>query len=554
MQFAKAGVPLKPDLESASDADWETASKRAHAMEKLLVNGAGPSRIAEVARDQGLSRAMVYRLLARYRRNPSPSELLPKQGGRVPGVRRLDDGVEALIQKLMGGYYLNRERPRIVDLYRQIAAECRRNDLPHPSYKAIWSRVNQLDPALKLRAREGAKAARDRFGSVSPGLRPKKPLELFQIDHTLADVIVVDEVERRPVGRPWLTLVIDVATRVVAGFHLSLDAPSSTSVALAISHAVLPKDGLFRQFNVSESWPVEGLPQVIHLDNAKEFHGQALERGCREHKITLRFRPPQTPHFGGHIERLIGTLMGDVHLLPGTTFSSVEARGEYQSEKKASLTLRDFERWLTLQIVEIYHRRVHRGIGVSPLVAWTTAVAQPEVSLRRPSDAEKFYVDFLPGEARLIRRDGIQLFGIHYWESALSPVAGRSKQKYLVRYDPRDLSHVYVKDRTGGQYIKVPYRDISNPAITQSEHRSVLKRLKKKKGLAIDEKTVFAAILEQRALVEKARKDTAAARRGREKINGVKTPSRSSGRRTMTQSLSEESLSPVEPYKVEVWE
>jgi hypothetical protein len=35
------------------------------------------------------------------------------------------------------------------------------------------------------------------------------------------------------------------------------------------------------------------------------------------------------PHFGGHIERLIGTVMGAVHLLPGTTFANVtkKARG-----------------------------------------------------------------------------------------------------------------------------------------------------------------------------------------------------------------------------------
>jgi hypothetical protein len=36
---------------------------------------------------------------------------------------------------------------------------------------------------------------------------------LVQIDHTLVDVIVVDEIERKPIGRPWLTLVVDVATR-----------------------------------------------------------------------------------------------------------------------------------------------------------------------------------------------------------------------------------------------------------------------------------------------------------------------------------------------------
>ena len=305
---------MKPDLETASDSEWEIASKRAQAMEELLVNGAGPSRIDEVARDHGLSRAMVYRILARYRRNPSPSELLPKRGGRALGVHRLGVEVEALIQGLIDRYFLKKERPRIIDLHRQIAVECRRKDLPEPSYKAIWARVNQLDPALKVRAREGAKTARDRFGTVGRGLRPQKALELFQIDHTLADVIVVDEIERRPVGRPWLTLVIDVATRVIAGFHLSLEAPSSTSVALAISHAVLPKDGPVQDLDCNTSWPVEGLPSTVHLDNAKEFHGRALERGCREHKITLKFRPPKTPHFGGHIERLIGTLMGDVHL------------------------------------------------------------------------------------------------------------------------------------------------------------------------------------------------------------------------------------------------
>jgi putative transposase len=46
-----------------------------------------------------------------------------------------------------------------------------------------------------------------------------------------------------------MTLVIDVATRVILGFHLSLDAPSSRSVALALSHAVLPTALQKRAFN-----------------------------------------------------------------------------------------------------------------------------------------------------------------------------------------------------------------------------------------------------------------------------------------------------------------
>lgn len=131
----------------------------------------------------------------------------------------------------------------------------------------------------------------------------------------------------------------------------------------------------------------------------------------------------------------------------------------------------------------------------------------------------------------------------HFFPS--HPRAGRSKQKYLVRYDPRDLSHVYVKDRPGGHYISVPYRDICHPPITQSEHRSVLKTLGRNKHAAINEKTIFAALLEQHTLIEKSRRDTANARKPRR---------RSGSGRPIADEHSGEYPRRVEPYKVEVWE
>jgi transposase InsO family protein len=44
-----------------------------------------------------------------------------------------------------------------------------------------------------------------------------------------------------------------------------------------------------------------------------------FERACRNHGIQIRWRPVGEPHFGGHIERLIGTAMGAVQMLPGST-------------------------------------------------------------------------------------------------------------------------------------------------------------------------------------------------------------------------------------------
>jgi putative transposase len=138
--------------------------------------------------------------------------------------------------------------------------------------------------------------------------------------------------------RPWLTLAIDVASRTVIGFYVSLETPSAVSVALALTHAVLPKDLWLADRELDLNWPIAGIPDTLHLDNAPEFDSLALVRGAQEYGISLQYRPPGQPHFGGHIERLIGTVMGAVHLLPGTTFSNAAAKGVYPSQKAARLT------------------------------------------------------------------------------------------------------------------------------------------------------------------------------------------------------------------------
>ena len=199
-------------------------------------------------------------------------------------------------------------------------------------------------------------------------------MEIVQIDHTLVDLFVVDAVNRQPLQRPWLTLAIDIASRMVAGFYLSLEHPSSTSVALAIRHMVLPKTPWLAEQKVSGDWPVYGLPTAIHLDNAREFRGKALVWGAAEHGINLIHRPVARPHYGGHIERLIGTMMGAVHFLPGSTSSDVASRGDYDPQKHAVMTFDELEQWLALEIVGRYHADIHRALKIPPRLAWEDAL------------------------------------------------------------------------------------------------------------------------------------------------------------------------------------
>src|SRR5690625_7090616 len=63
--------------------------------------------------------------------------------------------------------------------------------------------------------------------------------------------------------------------------------------------------------------------------------------------------------------------------MPGTTFYNPDQRGDYDSENKATLTLRELERWLALA-VGTYHGSVHNGLLQPPAARWAEAVRSEE--------------------------------------------------------------------------------------------------------------------------------------------------------------------------------
>ncbi len=116
---------------------------------------------------------------------------------------------------------------------------------------------------------------------------------------------------------------------------------------------------------------MQGIPKVLHLDNAAEFKSKALRNGCREYGVDLMYRPVGRPHFGGHIERLNRTLMERIRGLPGATGSSPNGRKARKSEMTAALTLGEFERWLAMEVARRHHESPHRGLlGATPGDTW----------------------------------------------------------------------------------------------------------------------------------------------------------------------------------------
>lgn len=169
------------------------------------------------------------------------SSLLDRADGFPKGRSRLTPAADQLVDTCIEQFFLRRPKPTFAQLMRDIRQACHVDGVRAPTRRTIEVRVAAINRERLTRARDGAKAAADRYRPVTRSYTADYPLQVVQMDHTLADIIIVDEHFRKPLGRPTLTLQIDIATRVIPGFYISLESPSATSVGMAIRHAVLPK-------------------------------------------------------------------------------------------------------------------------------------------------------------------------------------------------------------------------------------------------------------------------------------------------------------------------
>src|SRR5450631_51788 len=380
------------DLVTISDQDWHVACRRVNAIKSLAERpGRLARRVADIAKMFAVTERTVKRWLSVYRKDPDIVALVPRQKGLRHGTRRLKPESERLLGDVIDTWAARAERLPVSWIVEECNRRARAQRVQVPSRRAVAARLR--DRGLESLAQQRFAQRSDPALTLTP--RTRQALAIMQIDHTLVDIMVVDEVLRKSMGRPWITVAFDIATRVVLGFALGLDPPSATSVGLALSIACLPKDRWLKERNLDIEWAPSGVPKMIHVDNGKEFHSLALTRGCERYGISLEYRPPGRPQFGAHIERYLGTLMRRIHGLPGTTFSSPVKRGNYRSEAKATMTMAELERWIALEIAGRYHFNVHRGFHAVPYRLWKRAVGkQPRITVPAPDQSEYLSIPY----------------------------------------------------------------------------------------------------------------------------------------------------------------
>jgi len=505
----------EPFSDEINDIDWDEACRKADVIREFLRREPGPTtaaRIRELAGELRLSQASAYRLLKLFREGGTVMSLVGRKAGRRPGHRVLDQARDDIIKAEIKRFYLKKNRPSVSALVREVNACCRAAGLAPPHRRTIVARVEDVDLARRAKARGEAEIKKSTI-PVPGKFEVSRPLQVVQIDHTKADIFVVDEENRQPIGRPWLTLAMDVCSRMVTGFYLTMAAPSRLSTSLCLLHSVFDKSTWLRERGISDPWPIAGLPDRLHVDNGRDFRSRAFQRGCEDAGIEIDWRPPGEPRFGGHIERLIGTQMGKLHLLPGTTFSNPDELGEYNPRRHSAFTLRELERYIALDIVGDYHQSIHSSLRRPPIAVWREH--EGTIPLRLPQDRMRFWLTFLPEDERTLRPTGIHIFGLQYWSAALSADVGRTgDRRLLIKYDPRDLSRIFVR-RPSGNFVEARYADITLPSITLAEADAARTSLRAKGKGEVDMGTIVRTAIARRELVEDAKRKTAATRRGK---------------------------------------
>jgi len=488
---------------------WALAEKRFEIIKPLLAKPKFYRSQADVkarAAECNVGLSTLYRWLDLYEATGLMSALIrPTRSDR--GRSRVSAKIEEVINDVIQDVYLTEQRIKATSVAEEVEARCRKLGIKPPHINTVRNRINALPELLRVRKRQGRHVAKS-YAPIQghfPGA--EWPLAYVQIDHTPLDIILVDDQMRRPVGRPYITLAIDVFSRMVAGFYLSYDPPSCFTVGMCIAHSVLPKDESLVEFNVASEWPVQGKMKTIHVDNALEFRSDVLKRACNQHQINIEWRPVREPQYGGHVERFFRTLNTKIHELPGTTFSSVEERDRYKSEKYSAFTLSEFEAWLTTFIVDKYHQAFHSEINRSPISRFEQGIlGDPSAKILgvgmapRVVDRESFRIDFMPYIKRSIQNYGMRNHKIFYyhdvlrpWINAKDPENKNKKRLFVFHYDPRDVSKYYFWDPEIKQYFSIPYRDRSHPSLSMWELRDANKKVRDE-GLAnINEDLIFDA-------------------------------------------------------------
>ncbi|MFV0409885.1 MAG: hypothetical protein ACK5LJ_09380, partial [Paracoccus sp. (in: a-proteobacteria)] len=221
---------------------------------------------------------------------------------------------------------------------------------------------------------------------------------------------------------------------------------SSEAAMRTIEFATLDKTEIAVSFGCRAGWHQGGRPETIAADMGAAFVNDNFKIGCAGLHARLINPPGGVAKLRSRIERVFGTFATHfVSRFRGRTHSSPVQRGDYNAEAEASLTDHDLLAALVTYIVDIYHKRKHRGIhGETPADCWDRLVEK--YGLPAPVDGMDRRAIFGVELERDINGRGVRVFGADFACEELRHAYKHSHQrKARLRFDQLNLGWIAVE-------------------------------------------------------------------------------------------------------------
>jgi transposase InsO family protein len=315
-----------------------------------------------------------------------------------------------------------------------------------------------------------------RATDADPLRAAQEPLEVVEFDGHRLDVrlkIVV----RDPLGfeqsfeieRVWLLVILDVFSRAVLGYHVSVGREYSRyDVIRAIEHAIEPHRPMRFTlpgvgYGAAGGFPSEKYPELgfaiwqrIKLDRARANLAADVQHALTEFLgCTVEIGPPRQPDERPYIERFFGTIATNLSSrLPGYTGSHPRDLRKALSAAGGNLrlyvSLDELEELLEAAL-GAYNATPHSGLnGLTPLEAMAHGARDPSVWLNWLPQAKQKTLALMQTPRRATvrgylaqgQRGHVNFHGVRYTNAALAGVGSLIGTELRLYYNSYDLRTV----------------------------------------------------------------------------------------------------------------
>ena len=412
------------------------------------------------------------------------------------GVSRLTPEVNQILTDSIEAIHMREERPTAEQVNTEVINRIKEANesnlysvaLKPPCKRTINYRISRLNPYESMAARYGKERADEFYRSVGGGVVPARVWQRVEFDDTTFHLMIVDDEDRLPIGRPTFGFSMEAKADYPGGFYLGFEPPSAQTVMECLKHTILPKDYVKSQYPfIKNTWDSWGLMEEIVIDLGKPYQSWDLEYACSQLHIDILDCPVKTPYFKPKIERQFQTInTGLLQDIPGVTFGNIFDKGDYDPEKNAVISLREFLAILHIWLIDIYSYKFNRGIKGIPAKKWHQGISEAPVAY--PPSRQELTVLLSSTEHRVIQKRGIELHGIFYNDPVLGSLRkahrkDAEKHDFEIKFNKWDLSHVWLYDDTrkdGGRYLKIPAIDKEYTSnLSLYKHRIICDFIKK---------------------------------------------------------------------------